>query len=106
MTEETRRAAVRAAYDSRCGYCTVHESEAGTELEIDHFQPRSAGGSDDLDNLVYCCTACNRLKGDFSNTRMKQTPRPRDGDSARDSRRGASQLVRPTFGGATHITIR
>jgi hypothetical protein len=65
MTEETRRAAVRAAYDGRCGYCTVHEAEAGTELEIDHFQPRSVGGSDDLDNLVYCCTTCNRLKGDF-----------------------------------------
>jgi hypothetical protein len=65
MTEEARRAAVRAAYDGRCGYCTVHESEAGAELEIDHFQPRSSGGSDDLDNLVYCCTACNRLKGDF-----------------------------------------
>jgi hypothetical protein len=65
MIEETRRAAVRAAYDGRCGYCTVHESEAGTELEIDHFQPRSAGGGDDPDNLVYCCTACNRLKGDF-----------------------------------------
>ena len=65
MTEESRRAAVRAAYDGRCGYCTVHEPEAGTELEIDHFQPRSAGGSDDPDNLVYCRTACNRLKGDF-----------------------------------------
>lgn len=65
MTEETRRAAVRAAYNGRCGYCMVHESEAGTELEIDHFQPRSAGGNDDPDNLVYCCTTCNRLKGDF-----------------------------------------
>jgi hypothetical protein len=65
MTEEARRAAVRAAYEGRCGYCTVHESEAGTELEIDQFQPRSLGGSDDPDNLVYCCTTCNRLKGDF-----------------------------------------
>jgi hypothetical protein len=65
MNEEARRAAVRSAYDGRCGYCTVHESEAGAELEIDHFQPRSAHGSNDLDNLVYCCTACNRLKGDF-----------------------------------------
>src|SRR5262245_25755268 len=65
MTEEARRAAVCAVYDGRCGYCTVHESKAGTELEIDHFQPRSLRGSDDLDNLCYCCTACNRLKGDF-----------------------------------------
>ena len=52
MTEEARRAAVRTAYDGRCGYCAVHESEAGAELEIDHFQPRSAGGGDDLDNLI------------------------------------------------------
>jgi 5-methylcytosine-specific restriction endonuclease McrA len=59
MTEEARRAAIRAVYDGRCGYCTVHESEAGTELEIDHFQPRSLGGSDDVDNLIYCRTACN-----------------------------------------------
>lgn len=65
MTEQERRAAVRQRYGERCGYCGVHESEAGTELEIDHFQPRSAGGSDDLDNLVYCCPTCNRLKGDF-----------------------------------------
>jgi len=65
VTEQGRRAEVRQRYGERCGYCTVHETEAGSELEIDHFQPTSAGGSDDLDNLVYCCPACNRLKGDF-----------------------------------------
>jgi 5-methylcytosine-specific restriction endonuclease McrA len=65
MNEDERRQAVRRLYEYRCGYCGVHEHEAGTELEIDHFQPRSAGGTDDLDNLVYCCTTCNRLKGDF-----------------------------------------
>jgi HNH endonuclease len=65
MSEEARRAAVRAAYMGCCGYCRCMSSEADAEMEIDHFQPRSAGGSDDLDNLVYCCTACNRLKGDF-----------------------------------------
>ena len=31
MSEETRRATVRAAYAGRCGYCSVHESEAGAE---------------------------------------------------------------------------
>ena len=71
-----RRVAVRAAYDGRCGYCTVHESEAGTELEIDYFQPRSAGGSDHPDNLVYCCTACNRLKGDFWPADRHPSPAP------------------------------
>jgi hypothetical protein len=65
MNEEERRAAVRRTYAGRCGYCSVHEDEAGTELELDHFQHRVAGGTDELTNLVYCCTTCNRLKGDF-----------------------------------------
>lgn len=34
-------------------------------MTIDHFQPRSQGGSDVLDNLVYCCPACNEFKGDY-----------------------------------------
>ena len=65
MDHQKRREAVRRAYDFRCGYCGVREEEVGSELEIDHFQPRAHGGSDELDNLVYCCPACNRIKGDF-----------------------------------------
>ena len=65
MQEQERREAVRRLYGERCGYCGVREVEAGSELEIDHFQPRSVGGNDELDNLVYCCPTCNRLKGDF-----------------------------------------
>jgi hypothetical protein len=56
---------VRQAYKYRCGYCGVQEEEVGSELELDHFQPRSADGGDDRSNLVYCCSKCNRLKGDF-----------------------------------------
>jgi len=65
MDHPKKREAVRRAYDFRCGYCGVREEEVGSELEIDHFQPRAYGGSDELDNLVYCCPACNRVKGDF-----------------------------------------
>ena len=65
MTEQERRESVRRSYHYRCGYCGVHEEEAGSELEIDHFQPRSFDGGEELENLVYCCTACNRRKGDF-----------------------------------------
>lgn len=65
MSEQERRDVIRRAYGRRCGYCGVHEEEAGSELEIDHFRPRTIGGGDELENLVYCCPTCNRLKGDF-----------------------------------------
>ena len=59
------REQVRRSYDYRCAYCGVSEAETGCELELDHFRPRAAGGTDRLSNLVYCCAACNRFKGDF-----------------------------------------
>ena len=65
MVDKATREAVRQAYGYRCGYCSVHEEEVGSELELDHFQPRSAGGNDERNNLVYCCSTCNRLKGDL-----------------------------------------
>lgn len=57
--------AVRRAFDYRCGYCGVDESATGAELTVDHYQPRSAGGTDDLENLVYACHTCNQYKGDY-----------------------------------------
>jgi hypothetical protein len=60
------RAAVRTAFNGRCAYCGVSETSVGGGLEIDHFQPVAAGGSDDVENLVYACTACNRFKGDYA----------------------------------------
>lgn len=60
------RAAARKAFGGRCGYCGVSESSVGGELEVDHFCPQAAGGSDDVENLVYACTACNRFKGDYA----------------------------------------
>jgi hypothetical protein len=60
------RAAVRATFGGRCAYCGVTEASVGAELEIDHFVPLSAGGSDHVDNLVYACTVCNRFKSDYA----------------------------------------
>ncbi|MBC7798099.1 MAG: HNH endonuclease, partial [Pyrinomonadaceae bacterium] len=34
-------------------------------MTVDHFLPRSLGGDDSLDNLIYCCHACNEFKGDY-----------------------------------------
>jgi hypothetical protein len=64
ISPENRRA-VREQYHFSCGYCGVSEIDAGSELEIDHFQPTSKGGSDELDNLVYACPACNRNKASY-----------------------------------------
>ena len=62
---ESIRNAVRLRYQYRCGYCGVEETDVGAELTVDHFQPRSHNGTDDADNLVYCCNACNQFKGDY-----------------------------------------
>ncbi len=65
MVSRTLRDSIRALYDFRCGYCGVTETESGGQLEVDHFRPRSRGGKDILDNLVYACPTCNRFKGDY-----------------------------------------
>lgn len=56
---------LRRRFQYRCGYCGVREADVGADLTVDHFQPRSRGGADDADNLVYSCHACNEFKGDF-----------------------------------------
>jgi hypothetical protein len=57
--------AVRQRYQRTCGYCGVTETDVGSELTVDHYQPRVAGGSDNDDNLIYACIKCNQYKGDF-----------------------------------------
>lgn len=59
------RAEIRKQYRESCGYCGVSEFEVGSTLEVDHFRPLLHGGTDDMANLVYACTACNRFKGDY-----------------------------------------
>jgi 5-methylcytosine-specific restriction endonuclease McrA len=56
---------LRRRYQFACGYCGVTEISVGSTLTIDHYQPRSRGGGDELDNLVYACQRCNLNKHDF-----------------------------------------
>ncbi len=65
LRESVRR---RAGY--RCEYCGIRETEAGGELTLDHYRPRSRGGSDDSDNLIYACNRCNLYKHDYWPGRM------------------------------------
>jgi len=55
---------VRARARAACEYCGITETDLGGGLTIDHYQPQSCGGSDELDNLVYCCHTCNGFKAD------------------------------------------
>lgn len=56
-------AALRAATFERDGYvCTYCGS--GENLECDHVQPVSRGGSNDPENLTTACRPCNRSKAD------------------------------------------
>ena len=64
------RQSVRSRFNFRCGYCGVSETNIGAEMTVDHFVSRVQGGEDTLDNLVYCCHACNEFKGDYWQTEL------------------------------------
>lgn len=59
------REQVRQRADFACEFCGVRENDAAGQLTIDHFQPKSAGGEDSLENLLYCCMRCNLYKSDY-----------------------------------------
>jgi hypothetical protein len=78
------RDAVRQRFGSRCGYCGVHDEDAAARLTVDHYRPRSRGGTDDLANLVYCCHACNEHKSDtWSDDPEHRALHPLDDDLSR-----------------------
>jgi 5-methylcytosine-specific restriction endonuclease McrA len=47
-----------------CEFCGVTEADTGGRLTVDHFQPTAKRGTDDPDNLIYCCFRCNQYKHD------------------------------------------
>ena len=44
----------------QCAYCGRTHRAVG--LECDHIEPKSKGGSDDINNLITACFDCNRGK--------------------------------------------
>jgi 5-methylcytosine-specific restriction endonuclease McrA len=60
-----------------CQYCG--EVLPSSELTLDHVIPRSRGGASTWENLVACCHACNRRKGNQfpTDTGMKLLREPR-----------------------------
>ncbi len=97
--------ALRQIFEFRCGYCRVSEIDVGSELTIDHFVPRASGGSDEIENWVYCCHRCNEFKGNFwapdSPQRILHPVRDRIADHIRE--REDSVLLGISDTGAFHI---
>ena len=59
------REQVRQRANFACEFCGVTEVDTGGQLTIDHFQPKTKGGGDALDNLIYSCSRCNQYKLDY-----------------------------------------
>lgn len=99
------REALRRRFGFRCGYCSVSETDAGAELTVDHYQPRSQGGSDDPDNWVYSCHACNEFKADWWQPASRhRVLHPERDERARHLSEGDDGMLRPlTDTGAFHI---
>ena len=57
-----RRQSVFERDNYTCQYCGIRGDDA--LLEVDHIIPVSRGGSNDFNNLITSCRACNRAKRD------------------------------------------
>ena len=59
-----------------CVYCGFdgRPFEYWMQLSIDHIRPKSCGGSDEIDNLVVACRACNAItsKMEFDADRSRE----------------------------------
>lgn len=101
------RESVRLRYDSCCGYCGVSETDTGARLTVDHHQPQIQGGTDDDDNLVYACHACNQFKSDYwpSDPEERLLHPSRDDVSLHYAERSDCVLTPLTERGRWHIEI-
>jgi 5-methylcytosine-specific restriction endonuclease McrA len=59
------REQVRQRAHCACEFCGITEIDSGEMLTINHFRPRTRAGSDQLENLIYDCIACNQYKQDY-----------------------------------------
>jgi hypothetical protein len=67
------RKLVRQRADYLCEYCHSSEEGSTTRFTIDHRQPRSLGGLDDIDNLILACHRCNMRRYNFMTAFDPQT---------------------------------
>lgn len=64
ISSETKRS-VRERAEYLCEYCHSSERLSASRFTIDHVQPRSLGGADELENLALACRRCNERRYNF-----------------------------------------
>lgn len=62
MNRNYPQVAQRAGH--RCEYCRAPEAIFNFPFEVEHVEPSSQQGSDDMSNLALACRACNLYKAD------------------------------------------
>jgi HNH endonuclease len=75
FTESTRAAVVARAGD-RCEYCRLPSRGQVATFPIDHVIPRTAGGTESLDNLSLACPHCNAQKWAYTDETDPDTGEP------------------------------
>ena len=60
------RLLIRQRASFLCEYCHSSEEISAARFEIDHIQPRSLGGSDNIDNLALACQRSNSHHYNFT----------------------------------------
>lgn len=73
---------------ARCVYCSAEMDSAICTL--DHVRSLSAGGTDDMSNLIVCCLECNQAKRNAS----AETFMPELADDIEANRRFAREKAR------------
>ena len=69
----TLRNQVRQQADYLCEYCHSSEEASTSQFTLDHLQPRSRGGADELSNLALACHRCNTRRYNFITGEDPQT---------------------------------
>ena len=64
MIDDAIRRAVRERAQATCEYCKLNEAASGAlPFHVEHARARQHRGTDNLDNLCWACSRCNRYKG-------------------------------------------
>ncbi|NMF86688.1 HNH endonuclease [Nodosilinea sp. P-1105] len=66
MVPSATRLQVRQRAKFLCEYCHSPEYLSPDLFTLDHLQPRSLGGSDQLNNLALACHRCNERRYNFT----------------------------------------